>query len=117
MYYIALSYLIFFELTYFSHIKKAIRRCPGSFPPVSLLITVLQHVFVLCVLNLHYDSLEVTSIIKSVGWGYWGMVGVGLFYFLLLSHSVLYPFRNNLVYCVKKIIPFALVFPEYKSLL
>ena len=59
-------------------LNHAIRGYPRDSPPVSLLITVLQHVFVLYVLNLHYDSLEVTSIIKSVGWGYWGVGGFGL---------------------------------------
>ncbi len=56
----------------------AVRGYPRDSPPVSLLISVLQHVLVLYVLNLHYDSLEVTCIIKSVGWGYWGVGGCEL---------------------------------------
>ena len=37
--------------------NSTVRRFPRESPPVSLLISVLQHVFVLCVLYLLYDSL------------------------------------------------------------
>jgi hypothetical protein len=83
-------YCIAFELTcFFLILNHAIRRCPLGSPPVSLLITVLQHVFVLCVLNLHYDSLEVTSIIKSVGWGYCGVGCSQVYWMFSLAHGIL----------------------------
>ena len=92
-------------------LSHVVQRYPRDSPPVSLLITVLQHVFVLCILHLLCDSLEVRSMFKSVGWGI-GVGGCGFVGYPLLSHSILYPFFDNLIYCVKKIIPFALVFSK-----
>ncbi len=92
-------------------LSHVVQRYPRDSPPVSSLITVLQHVFVLCILHLLCDSLEVRIMLKSVGWGI-RVSGSGLAGYPLLSHSILYPFFDNLIYCVKKIIPFALVFPK-----
>ncbi len=58
--------------------NSIVRRFPRESPPVSLLISVLQHVFVLCVLYLLYDSLQVENMLNQWGGVNWGLTGVGL---------------------------------------
>jgi len=53
----------------FLMLSHVVQRYPLDSPPVSWLISVLQHVSVLCILHLLCDSLEVRIMLKSVGWG------------------------------------------------